>query len=133
MEVDFDEQCRMQRLKNEAMLKELGLDVPMLPPKKKAGKPRAPRKRKAAAINSEEEASDAEPPSKKVARSESTDSGENSIGLRRSGRNRGRAVDYKDGANTDNARLPRLASVQAGLKLMNSSINKRIHDPYVVC
>ncbi|KAH9946643.1 hypothetical protein B0H21DRAFT_778993 [Amylocystis lapponica] len=131
-QLDFEEECRQQREKNLAQLKAMGLGGALLPPKKKSGKPRAPKKRKAAVIEAESETGDAEPPLKKVPRTEGTDGGDENPGLRRSGRNRGRTVDYKDEANISNGRLPRLASVQAGIKTMDTeprSINKRIHDP----
>ncbi|EED77985.1 predicted protein [Postia placenta Mad-698-R] len=121
---DYEEQCSLTRARNKTFLESLNLDAPAFVPKV-AKKPRAPRKRKVSALHSPE------PQRKsKVARVESSEDGSANTGLRRSGRNQGKKVDYASD-NIGHA-MPRLASVQAGLREMVTeprSLNKRMHDP----
>ncbi|EED79579.1 predicted protein [Postia placenta Mad-698-R] len=121
---DYEEQCSLTRARNKTFLESLNLDAPAFVPKV-AKKPRAPRKRKVSALHSPEPQRQS-----KVARVESSEDGSANTGLRRSGRNQGKKVDYASD-NIGHA-MPRLASVQAGLREMVTeprSVNKRMHDP----
>lgn len=121
---DYEEQCSLTRARNKTFLESLNLDAPAFVPKI-AKKPRAPRKRKVSALHSPEPQRQS-----KVARVESSEDGSANTGLRRSGRNQGKKVDYASD-NIGHA-MPRLASVQAGLREMVTeprSLNKRMHDP----
>lgn len=123
---DYEEQCSLTRARNKTFLESLNLDAPAFVPKI-AKKPRAPRKRKVSALHSPEPQRQS-----KVARVESSEDGSANTGLRRSGRNQGKKVDYASD-NIGHA-MPRLASVQAGLREMVTeprSLNKRMHDPSV--
>ncbi|PCH33612.1 hypothetical protein WOLCODRAFT_61159 [Wolfiporia cocos MD-104 SS10] len=130
---DFEAMCERNREKNKAVLAAMGLDGPMLPPlKKSVPKPRAQRKRRAPSSEGATESDETEPPQKaaRVEGGADSKSGLESTGLRRSGRNAGRKVDYT--AENIKGSVPRLASVTAGLKEMDTelrSVTKRVHDP----
>ncbi|OBZ79154.1 E3 ubiquitin-protein ligase UHRF1 [Grifola frondosa] len=131
--MDFEIARKRNIAKNEAMLLELNLE-PLQPKKKSGRKPAASKKRKPAEVDEnsyddddDDEEESTEPP-KKTARVE-----KDATGLRRSQRNSGKKIDYKEIESTGKAHwVPRLASIQAGLKEMSTEpriANKRIHDP----
>ncbi|KZT74652.1 hypothetical protein DAEQUDRAFT_659485 [Daedalea quercina L-15889] len=137
MTFDYDELCAQNKAHNVELLKSLvvNLDIPAVPtaPKKQS----APRKRKVAPRESDEE-SETSKPAKTRRVSETTKKADGkgttpeTTGLRRSGRNRDKKVDYS--ADHFEIYKPGFASVEAGLREMKTeprSVNKRIHDPKV--
>ncbi|CCM01961.1 uncharacterized protein FIBRA_04034 [Fibroporia radiculosa] len=123
---EYDEACANARASSKALLLSMGELVPPMV-KKSSQKPRAPRKRKAA----DEEASDQDETrsTPKIARLENVSSGD-TASLRRSGRNRGKKVDYA--SESVGHTLPRLTAVRTGISKMDSepkSANRRTHDP----
>ncbi|CAL1695903.1 unnamed protein product [Somion occarium] len=133
----FDDERDANIAKNREMLKALGLDVgtrtfaPSKPKPKPKAKSRAPPKRKQPA--SDESSGEDEDQPRKTARVEVNEENGNT-GLRRSGRNAGKRVDYKgDGESIANSRPPRpcliSSAAQRGVDTEPRSVDKRIHDP----
>ncbi|GBE77914.1 hypothetical protein SCP_0107960 [Sparassis crispa] len=123
------------RAQNRALLESLGLGGALIPPGPKAAKRRAPRKRKASVIKDGSDENEEQP--KKSARIEETANSQDGAegGPRRSGRNRGKVVDYKDDGASPNARfVPQIISAKAAAKEMGKeprNVSMRIHDPKV--
>jgi len=131
--MDFEDQCQSNRERNKAILQSLSLDGAFFPPKT-VKKPRAPRKRKAAVLPVEGSLSgDDEGSTRKRPRASLRDDGEEANGLRRSGRNRGKQVDYtKDNIERATPHLVSDNARAAEMKQEPRSLNKRIHDPLVL-
>jgi len=141
MNSDYDESCRVNQELMAAKLKDILGDMytAMVPPAVKSApkKRRAPRKRKAPSAESDDEngpqklakarrvVEHQKEGERKEGRTETT-------GLRRSGRNRDKKVDYN--ADQFDQTGPTLVSVQAGLREMGTeprSVSNRVHDPKV--
>ncbi|KAK0465148.1 PUA-like domain-containing protein [Desarmillaria tabescens] len=117
--------------RNRELLKSLGLDTPIFEPTETKRKPKtAPKKRKAPPP-----ASDDENPNKAARVEDKTDVSSSETGVRRSARNRGKAVDYKS-EKTGESPMP--IAFRAGVRtsgnegpLGSGEGARRKHDPKV--
>ncbi|KAJ8522541.1 hypothetical protein ONZ45_g907 [Pleurotus djamor] len=119
---DYEKQRNANIARNKLLLEALELDRPQFEPVEDRRKPR-PKKRKA-----DDDSSEVKPTQEKRAKVTEIPEG----GVRRSGRNAGKTIDYK----AEIVRAPVVsAAVQSGLKSVDDagpakrSTGKRIHDP----
>lgn len=137
---DYERQRQENIAKNKVLLEELNIDRPLFEPKQTkrtpATKKQAPKRPVSeASSNTPSEGEEARP--KKLQRVATTSTAEpTDPGLRRSGRNVGRAIDYtSESAASAHKGLPEPVTVKArrannsGSGPQGRSSGKRIHDP----